>query len=1125
MKKQFYQVLLLMGLAVFSQPLLAQSANSEYAPVSNGSPSNFKVAGNHQIMSTTPGNSVQALWDIRFNYGFEAASGVPSSAGICFVNNRFIVSKWNAADTVTLFNADGSFISKRRINNAGAIRGMTFDGTSIYAGNNTTAIQVINPSNLTRTRQFTVPASVGNVRWITYNPAGNNGLGSLFVGDFNTAIFEVSIPTGSTAVLLGSIPAATHGLAGMYGMAYEANGANSQFWAHCQNDPASGATSQSVIVQLNAQGVQTGVTRNMQTDAGAAGIAGGIFIGQVPGFTTPTLMALMQGQVVIGYDFAPLAFDAAVDSFNISHRMVAWPKDLNLTPTFGGRVRSVGSTTMSGIAASVSTRNLSNGNLVENLPIDPFGLEPGASKRFITNPINSSLYTTGNFIAHGVAAYSGDQNTSNDTLSGLFSITDSTMSKDYAYIIPALAGRVGIGAAADQEKAIGVKYNTPSSTYITSVSYFLASPAAGQSSSASIYPITDGVIGTAPIATTGEYVATTLDNQNGKLVTLAFPSPVYIQAGDFFVGVNELGDSTLRIGFTGQIFTPNTFYVKWLANAGGAWSDLGNFGANFQRAVSIYPNFGLGFEQPADIPFTVSDTALCAGQTFSVPFTPSGTTYLSGNEFRLQMSDATGAFTTPVTIGSFVGTAAGTINATVPGSMVAGTGYKLRITASRPLRAGASQNAPKIKALPLNPGPISGVSTFCPNDSNKLFAVLPQVGVDQYSWTVPAGSTILSNPDSNAIFVEFGTTAGAITSSGINGCGTGPSSTKNMQLTVVLPASATIFTPSSTVCAGANVSFLSTVQNQGSSPTYKWKKNGEEIIGANSNSYTTNALATGDVITMEVTSSLFCGTPNIGVSNAVTMTVNQPQTPTASITADITGNTACSGTPIIFSSDLNSAGGTSPLLQWFKNNTIITGANQPTYTSNSLVQGDVIKLRYRVTGNCLTATEVFSNDITPTILPVGAVSYTVAGNTLTTVATDVVSYAWYLNGSIIPGATSADYTISESGQYCVEVTFSNSCKNKSECQQQTFVGVNQIVGKGEWSIFPNPTSEIVNIRNLNSFIDQLEVVNSIGQRVYFQSNISGSQSLISLKGLPSGVYHLVGKSVNGSQIKQTLIKK
>lgn len=1117
--------MVMMGFGIISQGLMAQNSNSEYAPSPAANPINLKIAGSNHISSTNPGNSVQALWDIRFNYGFEAASGVPSSAGICFANKRFIVSKWNAADTVTVFDSAGNFIQKRRIPNAGAIRSMTFDGTFIYAGNATTTITVINPVSLTRVRQFTVPASVGAVRWVTYNPAGNGGLGSLFVGDFNTAIFEVSIPTGTSAVLLGSIPAATHGLAGMYGMAYESAGPNSKFWAHCQNDPVSGATSQSVIAQLDAQGVQTGVYRNMQTDAGAAGIAGGIFIGQVPGFTTPTLMALMQGQVVIGYDFAPLAFDAAVDSFNISNRMVAWPKDLNLAPTFGGRVRSVGSTTMSGVSAKVSTRNLANSNLVEDMIITPFGLEPGQTRSFITNPINSSLYNVGNYIAYGISGYTGDQNSENDTLANIFAVTDSTMAKDYAYIIPSLAGRVGVGAAADQEKAVGVKYNTPSSTYVTSVSYFLTAPAAGQASSASIYPIENGVISTTALATTPEYVATAQDAQNGKLVTLAFPSPVYIQAGDFFVGVNELGDSTLRIGFTGQIYTPNNFFVKWLASGGGAWQDLGNFGANFQRALSIYPNFGFGFEQPADIPFTVSDTALCAGQTFSVPFTPSGTNYTAGNEFRLQISDATGGFANPIVIGSFTGTSGGTINATLPIDLPAGTGYKLRVTASRPLRAGAGQNAPKVKALPLNPGTISGISSFCPNDSNKLFAVTPQVGVSQYAWTVPTGSTILSNPDSNAIFVEFGSTAGQITAAGINGCGTGPVATKNMQLTVVLPASATIFTPSNTVCSGANVSFLSTVQNQGTSPVYMWKKNGVEIPGATSNSYTTNTLANGDVISMEVTSSLFCGTPNIGVSNSVTMTVNQPQTPTASITSDVTGSGTCAGTSILFSSDLNSAGGTNPLLQWFKNNAIITGATQPTYSSNSLVQGDVIKLRYRVSGNCLTATEIFSNDITPTILTVGTVTYTVAGNTLTTVATDVVSYAWYLNGSVIPGATSADYTITESGQYCVEVTFSNGCKNKSQCLQQTFVGVNDVVSVGNWRVFPNPATDMVIISNLNGTVSQIEVLNTLGQRVLIQNGITGDQATLSIKNLPSGVYRLVGKSNGGSQVLQTLLKQ
>lgn len=1112
-------------LSLFGQTVLGQKLDR--APKAQVTKFNSAHQGQNQVLSTvTPQPAINALWDLRFSHDVEAASGVLSSAGVTFVNGRFIVSKWNGADTISIFSPTGTFIQTRRITNAGAIRSMTYDGTFVYAGNNSTSIQVINPDTWTRVRQITVPASVGAVRYITYNPAGNNGQGSFFVGNFNTDIFEITKPTGNSATLLSQIPAATHGLTGVYGMAYEANGADSKFWAYVQNDPVSGLASQAVIAQLNAQGQQTGIFRNTQTDVGATGIAGGIGLAQVPGFSTPTLFCVMQGEFLIGYDITPVTLDAAVDSFNISNRLVAWPKELNLTPTFGGRIRSLGVNTMSNVPAKVETRNIANGNLVENLPIAPFDLPSGGFKRFITNPINSVLHNPGNYLANAISSYPGDENPSNDTLSTLFSVTDSTMAKDYAYIFKPLAGQVGVGAAATQEKAVGVIYNTPLPTFVTSVSYYLTSPAAGQPSSASIYPIVNGEIGTTPIATTGEYTATSQDQQNGKLVTLAFTNPVYVPAGNFFVGVNELGDSTLRIGFVGQIYSPNTFYVKWLSNSNGAWTELGSFGANFMRALSIYPNFGLGFQRPADISVTTGDTALCAGQPFLVNFNPAAsTTYNPGNVFSLEMSDATGSFANPAVLGTLNGVSGGTISGNLPGTLASGTGYKYRISSSNPLRVGESVNAPKIKAIPVQPGTITGAASFCPNDGNKLYGVAPLVGVSSYTWTLPAGATILSNPDSNAIFVQFGSTAGQITVKGINSCGTGPAQTKSVTLTVVLPAAATIFTPNTTVCAGSQVSFLSTTQNGGTTPSYQWLKNEVEIPGANANSYSTNTLQNGDIISLRFTSSLFCGTPNQAVSNGLTMTVNQPQTPTATIASDLPNNTACDGIPFNFTSTVNSAGGTSPLFQWFKNGTAIAGATSASTTVNALANGDSVRLRYRVTGSCLTATEVYSPAIYPTILPAGPVSYTVSGNTLTAVATDVQAYAWYLNGAVIPGATGQDYTITENGDYCVEVTFNNGCKRKSACSQQFLVAISNLLEGENIRLVPNPAQSRLLVNWGSAMVKTVEIMNALGQ-VCLVIPAEGKTNLdMNISQLSAGIYRVVLTETAGSKAYQTLVKE
>jgi hypothetical protein len=77
-----------------------------------------------------------------------------------------------------------------------------------------------------------------------------------------------------------------------------------------------------------------------------------------------------------------------------------------------------------------------------------------------------------------------------------------------------------------------------------------------------------------------------------------------------------------------------------------------------------------------------------------------------------------------------------------------------------------------------NPGPISGSSSVCVGQSGVSYSVAPIVNASGYNWTVPAGATITSGNNTNAIIVEFSTTAlsGSVIVYGLNACGTGASS-------------------------------------------------------------------------------------------------------------------------------------------------------------------------------------------------------------------------------------------------------------------------------------------------------------------------------------------------------------
>ncbi len=78
----------------------------------------------------------------------------------------------------------------------------------------------------------------------------------------------------------------------------------------------------------------------------------------------------------------------------------------------------------------------------------------------------------------------------------------------------------------------------------------------------------------------------------------------------------------------------------------------------------------------------ISGSPFCAGGAVSVPFTASGTIG-AGNVYTAQLSNASGSFAAPVSIGTLSSTAStGTISATVPAGTASGTGYRIRVTAS-----------------------------------------------------------------------------------------------------------------------------------------------------------------------------------------------------------------------------------------------------------------------------------------------------------------------------------------------------------------------------------------------------------------------------------------------------------
>jgi hypothetical protein len=75
---------------------------------------------------------------------------------------------------------------------------------------------------------------------------------------------------------------------------------------------------------------------------------------------------------------------------------------------------------------------------------------------------------------------------------------------------------------------------------------------------------------------------------------------------------------------------------------------------------------------------------ICINEPFQVNYTAHGT-FEKTNKFKVQLSDATGNFTNAVDIGSLTKDSSGTVLASIPNIVNAGSGYKVRIVSTEPI--------------------------------------------------------------------------------------------------------------------------------------------------------------------------------------------------------------------------------------------------------------------------------------------------------------------------------------------------------------------------------------------------------------------------------------------------------
>ncbi|TSD64642.1 T9SS type B sorting domain-containing protein [Inquilinus sp. KBS0705] len=164
-------------------------------------------------------------------------------------------------------------------------------------------------------------------------------------------------------------------------------------------------------------------------------------------------------------------------------------------------------------------------------------------------------------------------------------------------------------------------------------------------------------------------------------------------------------------------------------------------------------------------------------------------------------------------------------------------------------------------------------------------------------------------------------------------------------------------------CDGSLITYKATVTNGGTNPKYVWKVNGI-VVNGSSATLSSKTLINGDKITCTVTNTdgVTPGcTPISAVSNQATLQTQSSVTNTVSISPSFTG-LICPGSSITFTATTNAANSNTHY-QW-QINGVNSGISSPSYTSNTLVNGDVVTCSVISGGKCVLNPVIQSNALT-----------------------------------------------------------------------------------------------------------------------------------------------------------------
>jgi len=269
----------------------------------------------------------------------------------------------------------------------------------------------------------------------------------------------------------------------------------------------------------------------------------------------------------------------------------------------------------------------------------------------------------------------------------------------------------------------------------------------------------------------------------------------------------------------------------------------------------------------------------------------------------------------------------------------------------------------------------------------------------------PVSFTITVNPGPPTIIASTATGS-------ISACGGTASASPNIQQFTVLGSGLT-----GSITAAASVGFeISLAAGSGYSSNISIPQTSGAVIGTIIYVRSAATASTGGISGNVTLTSTGASSQIVAVTGTVNPMV------TASLVIAASGNNICAGTPVTFTASPTN-GGSTPVYQWLLNGSNV-GTNSPTFSSNTLANGDVVSCVLTSSYACAAPANATSNSVTMIVIANVAPSVSIlasqnaicTGSPVTFTATPInggnaPAYQWLVNGNSA-GTNSATFSSS-----------------------------------------------------------------------------------------------------------------